>query len=85
MEAKNPLASLGGGKDEAIKGKAADKSNNINTKPTNYADMYSYDENQLTLIKKNMDEFPIYEKDPKTGELVFRRQGSTELLKSPSS
>lgn len=47
--------------------------------------MYAYDLNQNTLIKKNMDEFPNYEKDPNTGELIFRRQGSTEVLLSPSA
>ena len=64
MAAQNPLAQLGGGKDPDLKGKAADTSNNINTKKTNAADMYSYDEKAQTLIRKNMDEFPIYEKDP---------------------
>ena len=61
--AKNPLANLGGGNDEALKGKAADRSGNINTKPTNAKDMYDYNESTLTMIKKNMDEFPTYEKD----------------------
>ena len=78
------MAALGGGKDPDLKGKASDKSNNINTKPTNRADLYHYDESQLTLIKKNMDEFPIYETDPVSGELQFKRQGSKIILKSPS-
>ena len=31
-----------------------------------------------------MDEFPIYETDPVSGELQFKRQGSKIILKSPS-
>ena len=41
--------------------------------------MYNYDLAHTNLIRKNRDEFPIYEKDPKSGELVFKRQGSDML------
>ena len=37
------------------------------------------------MVKRHVDEFPQYEKDPATGELVFRRQGSDQLLTSPSA
>lgn len=37
------------------------------------------------MVKRHVDEFPQYEKDSITGELVFRRQGSDQLLTSPSA
>ena len=81
--AKNPLLTLGGGKDPIEKGKAAFKGDNVNTKPTNAADMYAFDAS-IPLVKKNLDEFPVYEKDEASGDLIFRRQGSDAILKSPS-
>ena len=66
MEAVNPLHDLGGGKVTENRGKASGgRDTNINTKATNYADLYNYDESNLAMVKRHVDEFPQYEKNLK--------------------
>ena len=70
--ATNPLLGLGGGKDPIELGKAAVAGDNSNTKPTNASDMYECDKS-LLIVRKNLDEFPTYTKDPQTGDMYFRK------------
>ena len=42
-------------------------SNNINEKPTDYKDMYAYQEGYHMLASRHLDDYPEYLKDNETG------------------
>ena len=49
---------------------------NINTKPTQPADLYHQDEDLNNLVRRNHDDFPQYVKD-QSGETSFKRSIDT--------